>query len=449
MTFCHSFATTFGMTKPAKKATRTNPVHVEKYRDLAIPIYAKPVGNYQSFLVSYYSNGRRIQERAKTLEAARTKAKAAIRQITEGSGRHVALTAVEVADYTAAVRTLRPLGNVSLVAAVDSYARAVEALGDDDIVSACRAYRAELARRNEVTRAKFPDVVKSYLLSMEKAGASGRYLQDLKHRLEGRAAKHFRGYIDTIPSSELSAWIDSLKIAHRTRANFRGALLSLFTYAKQNGHLARDRQTEAELLPSRSRLNSAKAQKPVSIYTPTEIAKILNSAPEHLRPLFALGAFAGLRSAEIFDLKWGDINKRHLVVEAAGNKNATRRLVPVQPALSSWLATCQRGEDDAELCARWSHETTFTATMSQAVRAAGVEPVANGLRHSFISYRVAKIKDVQEVALEAGNSPQMIFSNYRDVKTRDGKLVTPALAAAWFKALPSSAPNVLPFAKAS
>jgi hypothetical protein len=86
--------------------------------------------------------------------------------------------------------------------------------------------------------------------------------------------------------------------------------------------------------------------------------------------------------------------------------------------------------------------------MSEAVRRAGVEPVANGLRHSFISYRVAKIKDVQQVALEAGNSPQMIFSNYRDVKTRDGKLVTPALAAAWFKVLPSGPANVVAFAKA-
>ena len=43
----------------------------------------------------------------------------------------------------------------------------------------------------------------------------------------------------------------------------------------------------------------------------------------------------------------------------------------------------------------------------------------------------------------------MIFSNYRDVKTREGKLVTPALAAAWFKVLPSSASNVVQFAKAS
>ena len=40
----------------------------------------------------------------------------------------------------------------------------------------------------------------------------------------------------------------------------------------------------------------------------------------------------------------------------------------------------------------------------------GWEPLAwkhNALRHSFISYRVAK------VSLEAGNSPRMVFSNYR------------------------------------
>ena len=405
---------------------------------------------YVTHTLAYVANGHRQRKGFASEQDARDAAKTIAEQLASGAGHAGAYTPSELADLRAAERILRQHPrNVSLAAVADTFVRAAAILGDDDIVSACRAYRAELARRNEVTRAKFPDVVKGYLLSMQKAGASGRYLQDLKHRLEGRAAKHFRGYIDTIPSSELSAWIDSLKIAHRTRANFRGALLSLFTYAKQNGHLARDRQTEAELLPSRSRLNSAKAKKPVSIYTPTEIAKILNSAPEHLRPLFALGAFAGIRSAELFDIKWGDINKRHIVVEAAGNKNAARRLVPVQPALSAWLATCKRGEADAELCARWSHESTFTATMSQAVRRAGVKPVDNGLRHSFISYRVAKIKDVQEVALEAGNSPQMIFSNYRDVKTREGKLVTPALAAAWFKALPSSASNVLPFAKAS
>ncbi len=39
----------------------------------------------------------------------------------------------------------------------------------------------------------------------------------------------------------------------------------------------------------------------------------------------------------------------------------------------------------------------------------------NGLRHSFISYRVAQTQNVAQVALEAGNSPRMVFSNYREL----------------------------------
>ncbi len=49
----------------------------------------------------------------------------------------------------------------------------------------------------------------------------------------------------------------------------------------------------------------------------------------------------------------------------------------------------------------------------------------NALRHSFISYRMAAIQNVAQVALEAGNSPQMIFKHYRE-------LVRPAEAKAWF-----------------
>lgn len=48
--------------------------------------------------------------------------------------------------------------------------------------------------------------------------------------------------------------------------------------------------------------------------------------------------------------------------------------------------------------------------------------VKNGLRHSFCSYRLAVVQDVARVALEAGNSPQMIFQHYRELVTEeDGK----------------------------
>jgi hypothetical protein len=37
----------------------------------------------------------------------------------------------------------------------------------------------------------------------------------------------------------------------------------------------------------------------------------------------------------------------------------------------------------------------------------------NALRHSFCSYRLADVKSAAQVALEAANSPQMIFQHYR------------------------------------
>ncbi len=54
----------------------------------------------------------------------------------------------------------------------------------------------------------------------------------------------------------------------------------------------------------------------------------------------------------------------------------------------------------------------------------------NGLRHSYISYRLAVLHDTARVALEAGNSPEVIFAHYRE-------LVTPEAAEAWFKVKPA------------
>jgi hypothetical protein len=52
----------------------------------------------------------------------------------------------------------------------------------------------------------------------------------------------------------------------------------------------------------------------------------------------------------------------------------------------------------------------------------------NRLRHSFISYRLALVKNPAEVSLECGNSPAMIFQHYRE-------RVTPGQAEQWFAIL--------------
>ena len=48
---------------------------------------------------------------------------------------------------------------------------------------------------------------------------------------------------------------------------------------------------------------------------------------------------------------------------------------------------------------------------------------------SYASYRLAKTQSAAQVALECGNSPQVIFHHYRE-------LVKPAEALQWFGTLP-------------
>ena len=60
----------------------------------------------------------------------------------------------------------------------------------------------------------------------------------------------------------------------------------------------------------------------------------------------------------------------------------------------------------------------------------------NALRHSFISYRMALVKDANQVALEAGNSPDIIFRNYLE-------LVTRTQASSWFGIEPEAKGKVI------
>jgi hypothetical protein len=60
----------------------------------------------------------------------------------------------------------------------------------------------------------------------------------------------------------------------------------------------------------------------------------------------------------------------------------------------------------------------------------------NALRHSFISYRLADVQAAAQVALEAGNSPQIIFQHYRE-------LVRPKDAKSWFSIAPGTGGKIV------
>jgi integrase len=147
-----------------------------------------------------------------------------------------------------------------------------------------------------------------------------------------------------------------------------------------------------------------------------------------------IGAFAGLRTAEIERLHWRDVDLvgGHIVVGRDASKTASRRVVPVCDALRAWLT-------------RYAHRSgpiwagtprgLYTARLEVA-QAAGVAWRQNALRHSYASYRFALTGDAGRVAGECGNSASMVHRHYR-------ALVTPEAAAAWFNVLPEAPANVV------
>jgi integrase len=57
-------------------------------------------------------------------------------------------------------------------------------------------------------------------------------------------------------------------------------------------------------------------------------------------PFIAIGAFAGARTEEILRLDWEDIHwdQNFVILGRNKTKTATRRIVPILPALAAWLA---------------------------------------------------------------------------------------------------------------
>jgi integrase len=176
----------------------------------------------------------------------------------------------------------------------------------------------------------------------------------------------------------------------------------------------------------------------VAIYSPEELEALVTHAASDLIPFLVIGAFAGLRSAEIERLDWREVDlvHGHVEVTAANAKTASRRLAPLPDNLKAWLAPLHR--DTGRVFALSTTGGNLTTRLQALARRAGLDGWRkNALRHSFISYRVAAVQNVSQVALEAGNSPAIIFANYRAV-------VTHGEALRWFAITPATSVNVLP-----
>jgi len=386
-----------------------------KVGNVTLKIYKGTSHGYPLHTLVWYEAGKRQRRTFSELQEAKDEAQILGTRIESGNRTAAKMKNTDADAMGLALRDLQPLG-IPLNVAVKEYVAARKILDGGSIVEAARFYAAR--RPTQTTSISVHDAVEAFLVAKEADGVGVRYKQDARSRLR-RLAKAFAKPISGVTTAEIDEWLRRIAVHPRTRNNFRQHIVTLFRWARDQGHLPREAQTEADRLPL-----ARDAGKDVEIFTPSQLEALLKASDERLRPYIAIRAFAGVRDSEMRRLTWANVRfDQHVIEIRAGQaKTANRRLIPILPNLAAWLSPYKSEEEsisyaNAERIAR------------RTAKEAGIPWVHNGLRHGFGSHRLAVLKNAAQVAHEMGNTERMVHGHYKE-------LVTEAEGVAWFAIMP-------------
>jgi integrase len=396
-----------------------------KRGNATVTIYRRKHHGYMEYRLAWYGpDGKRQVKSFSNPQKAKDEAAAKLNALSRGEIASLDLTGKDRLAYMRAVEVLKPFG-LPLEMAAMRFAEASKLLNGASLVDAARFY----AKRHKVDAPtkSVAECCAEMIAAKVADELSRRHVKDLQNRCQ-RFARAFCCSIGQLGEAEISEWLRGLKVSARTRNNYRMAVITLFRFAGKQGYVSKD-QIDREQIDKAKQTTGE-----IAIFSARQIADLLRAADVETLPFVALGAFAGLRSSEIQRLDWSqvDLSEGHLTVFAKKG-TASRRIVPILPNLKSWLLPlCQRA---GPVC-RWKNLQKPIAALEAASK---VEWKTNALRHSFISYRLAQVQSAAQVALECGNSPTMIFRNYRE-------LVKPSDAESWFAIAPVKSENIIALA---
>jgi len=293
-------------------------------------------------------------------------------------------------------------------------------------MEAVEFYLPHLKAQNQTCSVE--DLVAEMLRVKQADGASRRYLNDIRSRL-GQFAETFTGRATSdVAGDEVDDWLRDLKgrkgqsISAVGRNNFRRLLIVAFNYAVSRGYCADN--------PAVTSAKAKEIEGTVGILSVKQTADLLAKADSELVPFLAIGAFAGLRRAELERLDWSEVDLAGGLIEvvASNAKSARRRFVKIRKNLKAWLNpyAIRSGNVTPKDFRQRLDDARVAATIGDWPN--------NALRHGFASYTLAAENDAAALALELGHTnSNLVFQHYRQiVKPKDAKAywnITPSAEA--------------------
>jgi len=407
---------------PASSKGDTWPKEI-KSGSVTVKIYRTIRRGEPLFCVTHYLDNRRNRKNFANADEAETEARRIANKIANSEQEVLQVSRADWRLYTLAVSALKDTG-VPIDVACREYAEARKIIGVESLISAAKQF---VEQDGETLVQKcVPELVEEFILAKINAGIGKRAVDDYRSRLR-RFAKAFQCPIDAITKDQLQEFLDVLKIARRTKKNFKASISTLFDYARSKKCLPREQKTEAEHLDS---IESEPTE--IEVFTPKIFEKLVAAADPELVPYLVIRAFTGVRDSEINRMEWSNVkfDEGYIEIPAASakrtrakNRKALRRLVPIHPNLATWLAHYR--DRDGKICAFYKSERVAT-NLAKRLK---IRWVHNGLRHGYGSYRVAQTKNYPLVAYEMGNSVEVIKACY-------DRVVTEQESKAWFAICP-------------
>jgi integrase len=285
------------------------------------------------------------------------------------------------------------------------------------LVEAAKYYSA--THTNLVEGKRIDEAISELLKVKKQDGLSDRYNKDLGNRLERFARAFGERKIASLSADEIDSWLRNLSLGPLSRNTFWLRLSVLFEFARKRRWCVSNPMSEVEKAKWRGT--------DPGILTPKEFERLLENATPATLPYWAIGGFAGLRSAELERLEWQDIDfERELVeVTRSKSKTASRRHVAIRPALLAWLAP-YRYRSSGNVCP----PNLRKHLELDRERALIKNWPPNALRHSFASYHLEHFKEPGTLTVEMGHTDQDLVSRFYRQRVR------PEAARAWWNILP-------------
>ena len=368
------------------------------------------------YTAAWHVGGARLTKQFPSYAEAHAEATLKADQLS--AGRVNAAATVTAEDGATLTEARRLCDGIPLVSALQEWAKARELCGGH-LIEAAQAWQAkhEGSAMKDIT---VEDAVEEFIAAKQKNGidVKASYRRQLasdpkskrtpRPRTVPTFADAFRGQLlRNVTHQAIQAHLNEFlhPVSRNTR---RTRIVSLFRWARKEGYLPQEIQTAAERTDA-----AVEHDTEIGVVTPEQLRqafRLIHKKAPHYIPALTLAALCGMRRTEVHAQDWSDIDlKRKFVRVTRAKKNTpANRIIDLNDAAVAWLFAHQK--KSGRVC------SNLALDRIRAICATAKLPLAeNGFRHAHISARVAVEADVKRIALDSGNSPDLIFSNYRKV----------------------------------